>query len=118
MKWIASVWFALNAVAYLAYGIDKRRARKGRWRVSETTLLTLAAVGGALGAWRGMKDFRHKTRHRTFNRAIPLFMAAQAVLLGWAAFRWGDRNAETFAVCFAIIIIHLIALSKAKKKRR
>ena len=50
----------INAVAFFVYGIDKLKARKGRWRISEATLLLLAIVGGSVGAWLGMKVWHHK----------------------------------------------------------
>ena len=54
----------VNAVAFIVYGIDKYRARNGKWRIPEATLLMLAVVGGSVGAWLGMKAWHHKTRHR------------------------------------------------------
>ena len=55
----------VNAVAFIVYGIDKYRARNGKWRIPEATLLMLAVVGGSVGAWLGMKAWHHKTRHST-----------------------------------------------------
>ncbi len=57
---------ALSVFAFAAYGIDKRRAIRGRWRISEKFLLTLGFVGGAVGALIGMRLFHHKTRHTVF----------------------------------------------------
>lgn len=51
---------AVNICTFLVYGIDKQRARSGRWRIPESRLLLLAAVGGSLGAWMGMYIFHHK----------------------------------------------------------
>ncbi len=68
-------FFALMYVAFLAfmslvvfvmYGIDKRRAKRGEWRISEKALLSLGVLGGAAGGLLGMKFFRHKTRHTYF----------------------------------------------------
>ena len=46
---------AINAVAFIMYGIDKYKAKKAKWRISEATLLLLAVLGGSIGAWMGMK---------------------------------------------------------------
>ena len=66
MKWIASFWLVMNLVTYVIYGLDKRRARSGRWRISEKTLLWLSACGGAIGGWRGMKDFVTRRINKAF----------------------------------------------------
>ena len=44
----------INIVAFVVYGIDKLKARKGMWRTSEATLLMLTVIGGSIGAWLGM----------------------------------------------------------------
>ena len=59
--------FALgNLLTFLLYGIDKQRARRGAWRISEKTLLLAGLVVGAPGALLAMRLFHHKTRHRYF----------------------------------------------------
>lgn len=50
---------AVNSLTFLLYGIDKYKAKKGRWRISEATLLTMAAIGGSIGAWAGMRSCHH-----------------------------------------------------------
>ena len=64
-------------------GIDKRRARRGKWRVSERALFLPAVLGGALGGTLGMRAFRHKTRHWYFRWGFPLLLALQLCALGW-----------------------------------
>ena len=54
---------AINAAAFVMMGADKRRARRGRWRISEKALFAAALAGGSAGAVLGMQIFRHKTRH-------------------------------------------------------
>ncbi len=73
----------VNAVAFAAYGIDKYKARHGRWRTPETTLLLLAVIGGSLGAWCGMKVWHHKTMHRKFKYGVPLILVLQAMITFW-----------------------------------
>ena len=71
----------VNVITFVVYGIDKLKAKKGKWRVPETTLLLLAIVGGSVGAWCGVKVWHHKTMHLKFKYGIPLIMAVQAGLL-------------------------------------
>lgn len=70
----------VNAVAFIVYGIDKYRARNGKWRIPEATLLMLAVVGGSVGAWFGMKAWHHKTRHRKFRYGVPAILLLQIVV--------------------------------------
>ena len=81
---LLTAYFAIiNIVAFIAYGVDKHKAKKGKWRTPETTLLTLAFAGGALGAWCGMRVFRHKTQHWKFRILVPLSLLAWISLVVW-----------------------------------
>ena len=71
----------VNVITFVVYGIDKLKAKKGKCRVSETTLLLLAIVGGSVGAWCGVKVWHHKTMYAKFKYGIPLIMAMQAGIL-------------------------------------
>lgn len=71
---------SLNVLTFVVYGIDKWKATHGKWRISEATLLLLAIIGGSIGAWFGMKVWRHKTLHKKFKYGIPLIVAAQITL--------------------------------------
>ena len=55
MEEILCYILAVNIATFLLYGIDKYKAKKGKWRISEATLLTMAAIGGSIGAWAGMR---------------------------------------------------------------
>ena len=72
----------INVVAFAAYGWDKWKAQKSKWRTPESTLILFAAIGGALGAYAGMKCFRHKTQHKKFTILVPLFLIAWIAGLG------------------------------------
>lgn len=81
--------FVINLLAFLAFGMDKRKARKQRWRISEATLLWLAALGGSLGAWIGMRVWHHKTLHKKFRYGVPALLVLHVVValfLGSAAY--------------------------------
>ena len=73
----------INVVAFMVYGIDKVKAKKSKWRISEATLLMLAIVGGSIGAWLGMKVWHHKTLHKKFKYGLPLILMAQIALFIW-----------------------------------
>ena len=71
----------INVLAFVMYGIDKRKAVKGRWRISEAALLTVAALGGSLGSLLAMELFRHKTKHKKFTIGVRLLLVLHISLL-------------------------------------
>lgn len=78
------VWLAvINLQTFIVYGADKRRARKGKWRVPEKTLFLLPLLGGSIGALLGMRVFHHKTKHWYFVWGIPAILLAQIALAVW-----------------------------------
>ena len=74
MKWILLLLAAVNLLAFVLYGVDKLKAKKGAWRIPEATLLLVAFLGGSVGALLGMEVFRHKTKHAKFRILVPLFL--------------------------------------------
>lgn len=77
----------INVIAFLVYGIDKLKAKRGKWRIPESTLLLLAAIGGSLGAWLGMKVWHHKTMHKKFQYGVPLLLILQLALGAYLCIR-------------------------------
>lgn len=71
---------AINIATFFAYGIDKWKARRSKWRIPESTLLTLAVLGGSIGAFIGMRTWHHKTMHNKFKYGVPLIINLQVVL--------------------------------------
>ncbi|MEE0975251.1 MAG: DUF1294 domain-containing protein [Muribaculaceae bacterium] len=71
----------INIITFSAFAIDKHKARRNQWRISENTLLLLATIGGSIGAYTAMKTFRHKTRHKKFTIIIPLLIIAHIALV-------------------------------------
>jgi uncharacterized membrane protein YsdA (DUF1294 family) len=90
---IATVIIAVNFAAFAAFGIDKARAERGAWRISEGALLRLAFLGGTPGAYAGRALFRHKTRKQPFSGRLHtiaiLQVVGMAALAGWLTF--GDE---------------------------
>ena len=72
---------AINVVTFLTYGFDKFKAKKGKWRIPESSLLLLAIIGGSIGAWFGIKVWHHKTLHKKFKYGIPLIVIAQIAIV-------------------------------------
>lgn len=62
------------------YGIDKWKAQRKRWRISEKMLFLLAIIGGSLGALAGMYTFHHKTLHKKFVIGVPLILVIQVII--------------------------------------
>ena len=71
----------MNVVAFTLMGIDKRRARRGAWRISERALFMTTACFGGLGGVLGMRVFHHKTQHWYFKVFFPVLLVVQIVLL-------------------------------------
>lgn len=78
---------AMNVVTFFMYGIDKWKAKRSKWRISEATLLGLAVIGGSIGAWLGMRVWHHKTMHKKFQLGIPLIIVAQVAMIIWLSSR-------------------------------
>ena len=73
----------INVLTFIVYGIDKYKAKHAKWRIPEATLLLLAAIGGSIGAWCGMKVWHHKTMHKKFKYGVPAIFILQVVLVVW-----------------------------------
>ena len=72
-----------SAVAFLMYGADKAAAEQGRWRTPESTLHTIALVGGWPGALVARRVFRHKTTKQPFRTIFWSTVVANCVALAW-----------------------------------
>ena len=72
---------AWNVVVFCIYGLDKSKAKHGKRRISEKTLLLTAALMGAPGAMLGMTVFRHKTKHTKFKIGVPLLLIVNVAVL-------------------------------------
>ena len=77
MKYLLYYLILINTVSFASMGIDKLKAAKGRWRISEKALFLLAAAGGSIGSIAGMFTFRHKTKHLSFLVGLPVILVLQ-----------------------------------------
>ena len=77
MGFLLIYFIFINIVGFAIMGIDKKRAIRGAWRISEASLFLTAFLGGALGCILGMRHFRHKTKHWYFKYGIPAIFIAE-----------------------------------------
>ena len=82
MKYFLIYLLIVNAIAFALMFIDKQKAKKKKWRISEATLMGFAALGGSIGALMGMYTFRHKTLHKKFTIGIPAILISQLAAAG------------------------------------
>lgn len=85
----AGFLFAINVVALAGFGLDKRLAVSGAWRLREAWLLLTALAGGWVGAKLGQRLFRHKTRKQPFGMILNGVVLFQAAIVGawvWTGF--------------------------------
>ena len=97
-------WFCIalylaiaNLFSFFAFGLDKYKAKKHAWRISERFLLLTAAIGGSAGTLFGMRIFHHKTLHRKFTVGVPLILFVQ---LGLILFYWIHTDPRLFSFLF------------------
>ena len=74
-------WIVINMIGFAIMGIDKKRAIRGAFRISEASLFLTALLGGALGCTLGMNHFRHKTKHWYFKYGMPAIFIVQLFLI-------------------------------------
>lgn len=74
-----------SIVAFAMYGIDKHKAKRGAWRISEKALLLIGFLCGAVGALAAMQLFRHKTKHYYFYFVNILGLVWQVAVLFYLA---------------------------------
>ncbi|MBR5127666.1 MAG: DUF1294 domain-containing protein [Roseburia sp.] len=73
----------INVTGFFLMWADKKRAKKGAWRISEKTLFGCALLGGSLGTTVGMHVFHHKTKHWYFKYGMPLIFVIQVLFMSY-----------------------------------
>lgn len=71
----------MNVLAFALMGIDKHRAKAGKWRIKEATLFLVTGLFGGLGGTLGMFAFRHKTKHWYFKLGFPTLLVVQILIV-------------------------------------
>lgn len=72
---------SINLISFLAFGFDKHRANRNKWRLKNRLLLGLSFIGGAIGGLIGMNVFRHKTKKAYYKMGLPLMILMHILLL-------------------------------------
>lgn len=85
MTLLIGTYLLASLAAVLLYGIDKAAARRGEWRIRESTLHLVAVFGGWPGAILARRGFRHKTRKQPFGRILWGCAALNLGLVAWLA---------------------------------
>ena len=67
----------INIATFAAYGVDKRAAIRGNWRVPEANLHALEFLGGWPGAFVAQKIFHHKTKKTSYQVMFWLMLVLQ-----------------------------------------
>lgn len=81
--WIACYLVAVNLLGFAIMGIDKSKAKKRAFRISEATLFIVAIIGGSIGSILGMQIFRHKTKHWYFKFGMPFILLIQLAFVAF-----------------------------------
>lgn len=87
-KYFKYYFVLLNLLGFLFMCIDKEKAKRSKWRIRESTLLSIAILGGSIGSYIGMKTFRHKTKHVKFKYGIPIIILIQLLIFLY----WGNNS--------------------------
>jgi uncharacterized membrane protein YsdA (DUF1294 family) len=79
-----------NIIVFFTYGIDKQKAIRGSWRISEKALIMMAFFMGGVGAYLGMEIFRHKTKTTKFKILVPMAIVLNIAIIIYTkkAFLW------------------------------
>ena len=72
---------AINIITFFVMWLDKRKAKMGKWRIPENTLLLLVLLGGGIGGIAGMYTFRHKTQKMKFVIGFPVILICEIILI-------------------------------------
>lgn len=83
MLYLYLIFLLINLLTFIVYGLDKRAAKRSRWRTPEKRMLLFGIIGGAAGGLLGMLFFHHKTRKPYFWFVNLLGICLHAVILIW-----------------------------------
>ena len=81
LKNVITYLLIINIIGFLAMFIDKRKAKKGAWRIPEKTLFLIAVLGGGIGTIAGIYCFRHKTQKLIFTIGMPVILICEILLI-------------------------------------
>jgi uncharacterized membrane protein YsdA (DUF1294 family) len=76
----------INLIGLFIMWLDKHKAKKGKWRISEATLFLIAFLGGSIGEIVGMHMFRHKTKKKRFTIGFPAILIIEILIFTYYKF--------------------------------
>jgi len=71
----------INLITFFVMWLDKRKAKNGRWRIPENTLLLFVLLGGGIGGIIGMYVFHHKTQKAKFVIGFPIILICEILIV-------------------------------------
>lgn len=77
---VIAYFVIINIIGFASMGLDKRKAKRHAWRIPESTLFSIALLGGSVGSIFGMFHFHHKTRHWYFVAGLPIIFFVQLAI--------------------------------------
>jgi uncharacterized membrane protein YsdA (DUF1294 family) len=83
MKALQIYLIAVNIVAFVIMGVDKYKAQRHKWRISELSIFAIGIIGGGAGIFLGMSTFHHKTKHLKFTLGIPVVLILNIAMFGY-----------------------------------
>lgn len=86
MRNIILYFIVINIFGFFIMWLDKRKAKKGAWRIPEKTLFIITALGGGIGTIAGMYTFRHKTQKIQFVIGFPFITILEIVTIIYFVF--------------------------------
>lgn len=86
MRNIILYFICINILGFFIMWLDKRKAKKGAWRIPEKTLFIITALGGGIGTIAGMYTFKHKTQKIQFVIGFPFITILEIVTIIYFAF--------------------------------
>ena len=88
VKNIVIYLLVINLLGFFAMGIDKWKAKKGSWRISENALFMFTILGGGIGTIAGIYAFRHKTKKAKFTIGMPVILILEVILFVYLILRY------------------------------
>ncbi len=82
-RFLLSYLIIINITSFVLFAIDKGKAKRKAWRISEKVLLIVSIIGGATGSLMAMVIFKHKLSKKRFYKGVPVF-----IVLGWVVGIW------------------------------
>ena len=89
LSYIAVYLAVINLAGFVSMALDKKKARRNKWRIPEAALFLFAIFGGSAGCLLGMRVFHHKTKHWYFAWGFPVLLALQLLLCVWLCAKGG-----------------------------